>query len=392
MFLCYVLNRVKIDNTKDFNGFYKRKQFSFPFENYGVFCYVEWLKLCEFIYVNYVNKNRFNMKLIINGLLLSALALSITACNKTNNNSTDITTKTTSSSNPTSASATATTGTVIINTVTGQQQIANNVSPIAVFDLTVLQNLSALDVPVQGIPDTPAPRAELLKLSAIKPESKVVGTLFEPNLEALNALKPKAVFVGGRMAEKANALSSIAPVYNLTIDTNDIYQSSKLQLDELGKVFNKQTLAKQRQDEIDTAVATTKKATANKGNALIVLVNGNKLSAYGANSRFGYIHSAFGIPQVSNDIKTATHGQPISFEFIQKTNPDWLIVLDRASAIGEEGISAKTVLNNPVIATTKAWQKQQVIYLSADSYLAPGGYYQMLKDSQLVTDAFNKTE
>ena len=124
----------------------------------------------------------------------------------------------------------------------------------------------------------------------------------------------------------------------------------------------------------------------------MVMVNGNKLSAYGANSRFGYLHNTFGIPQATADIRESSHGQPISFEFIQKVNPDWLIVLDRASAIGQEGVSAQTVLNNPLVQSTKAWQNNHVIYLSADSYLAFGGYYQLLKDSKIVTDAFNKAK
>ena len=48
------------------------------------------------------------------------------------------------------------------------------------------------------------------------------------------------------------------------------------------------------------------------------------------------------------------HGQPVTFEYIKKTNPDWLFVLDRSAAIGEESKAAKDVLDNPLVAETTA--------------------------------------
>ena len=48
------------------------------------------------------------------------------------------------------------------------------------------------------------------------------------------------------------------------------------------------------------------------------------------------------------------HGQPVTFEYIKKPNPDWLFVLDRSAAIGEEGKAAKDVLDNPLVAETTA--------------------------------------
>ncbi len=66
-------------------------------------------------------------------------------------------------------------------------------------------------------------------------------------------------------------------------------------------------------------------------------------------------------------------------------------MLDRGAAVGEEGKSAQVVLDNPLIHNTKAWKNKQIVYLSPDSYMAFGGYYQWLKDSQIVLDALNKT-
>lgn len=64
-------------------------------------------------------------------------------------------------------------------------------------------------------------------------------------------------------------------------------------------------------------------------------------------------------------------------------------MLDRTSAVGEEGVSAQEVLNNPLMHNTKAYKNKQIVYVSPDSYLAFGGYYQWLKDTKIVADAFN---
>ena len=57
---------------------------------------------------------------------------------------------------------------------------------------------------------------------------------------------------------------------------------------------------------------------------------------------------------VSSIKEKGNHGQPVTFEYIKKTNPDWLFVLDRSAAIGEEGKAAKDVLDNPLVAETTA--------------------------------------
>lgn len=321
----------------------------------------------------------------------------LTACNQDKPATTDTAPAEQSQSaqtNPADTTATPATGELTIKTATGEQTIPANPSPIAVYDMTALQNLKALGVAVQGMPsaEMTAERIATLNLKADgTPDGTSVGTLFEPNLEVLHGLKPQAIFVGSRMAEKAEELGKIAPTYNLTIDTNNVYESSKQQITDFGKVFGKTAEADKLIADIDNAISETKKAVEGKGNGLAILINGNKMSAYGKNSRYGYLHTTFGIPMADADVNKneERHGQPISFEYIQKIDPDWLFVLDRGSAIGEEGVSAKEVLNNPLMHNTKAYKNNQIVYVSPDSYLAFGGYYQWLKDTKIVTDAFN---
>lgn len=133
-------------------------------------------------------------------------------------------------------------------------------------------------------------------------------------------------------------------------------------------MFGKTAEADKLIADIDTAVAETKKAVEEESNRPAILINGNKMSAYGKNSRYGYLHTTFGIPMADADVNKneERYGQPISFEYIQKIDPDWLFVLDSTSAIGEEGVSAKEVLNNPLMHNTKAYKNNQIVYVSAD--------------------------
>lgn len=274
---------------------------------------------------------------------------------------------------------------IAVDTVKGNVDLAINPSPLVVYDMSLMQDLAALDVAIDGAPS--GLRLDNLH-SKTQPEPKNVGTVFEPDLEALNAMQPQAILIGSRMAEKYDALSSIAPTLDMTIDTAKIYESSKQRLHDLGALFGKSDQAAKLQGDIDSLIDETKILTKDKGTGLVVMVNGNKMSAYGDKSRYGFIHTVLDIPMADNQIADARHGQPVSFEYLQKTNPDWLFIIDRSAAIGEDGVGAKAVLDNPLVAQTNAWSKDQVIYLSPDSYLAFGGYYQWIQDLTTIKTAF----
>ena len=332
----------------------------------------------------------FRRSLLTTLTALVLASVSVTGCSspddtqddtKKENNSADV------SSNIANNDAVSVT-TIDIDTVKGDVSLPINPSPLVVYDMTLMQDLAALGVAVDGMPS--GLHLDNLQ-SKNQPDPKEVGTVFEPDLEALNAMQPQAILVGSRMAEKYSTLSSIAPTLDMSIDTANIYESSKRRLYDLGALFSKSDEALKLQQDIDDLIDETKTVATNKGKGLVVMVNGNKLSVYGDKSRFGFIHSVLGVPMVDNKIEDGRHGQPVSFEYLQKTNPDWLFVIDRSAAIGEDSAGAKAVLDNPLVAQTTAWKKNQVVYLSPDSYLAFGGYYQWMQDLTAIKTAFSTT-
>jgi iron complex transport system substrate-binding protein len=87
------------------------------------------------------------------------------------------------------------------------------------------------------------------------------------------------------------------------------------------------------------------------------------------------VYDVFGVEPAVEDVEAATHGEPVSFEFLLETNPDTLWVIDRDAATGEEGSqAAEAVLDNEIVAQTTAAQEDRIVYLDPMAwYIVFGG-------------------
>jgi iron complex transport system substrate-binding protein len=257
---------------------------------------------------------------------------------------------------------------------------------VAAFDIAAIDSLDRLGIRLAGVPD----KLFLPQLTAATAGAEVVGTVFEPDLEALNALAPDLVIVGGRSSPRAAATARIAQTIDMTMTGADLLDESRARLAAYGALFDKTDEAAAAARELDVAVAAATSAVAGKGTALIVMTNGPKISAYGPGSRFGWLHAALGLKPAVESVQPAVHGEAVSFEFVAKANPDWLIVLDRAAAIGSAEQNASATLDNELVAGTTAWRKGQVLYLpAADFYIAAGGVQATTRILAAVTAAFS---
>ena len=242
---------------------------------------------------------------------------------------------------------------------------------LVVFDLSSLDTLDALGVKPLGVAGKIFPK-HLEKYAG--DEYVKVGTLFEPDYEALNAAKPDLIIVGGRSSAKYEELAKLAPTIDLSVTDNDYIGSSRKNAETIAKIFGKSELVQERLAKLTSSVESLAAQSKDAGKALVILTTGGKMSAYGPGSRFGTLHTDFGFVPAVEKLNTSRHGEPISFEFIAKTNPDWLFVVDRDAAIGEKGKSATSVLDNPLVKGTSAGQKGRIVYLDpANWYLAGGG-------------------
>ena len=262
--------------------------------------------------------------------------------------------------------------TVQIKHASGTTAVPANPKKVIVLDATSLDNLAALDVAVAGVPTMSITARPLPRHLARYNSAARMGTLFEPDYEKIHAAKPDLIIVGGRSQAKYAQLAKIAPTIDMTVDRTNLVASAKNNLTLLGGVFGKQARALELTKKLDTSIATLKTQAANAGTGLVILTTGGKMSAYGPGSRFGVLHDTFGIKPAVAKLDTSNHGQAISFEFIQKANPDWLFVIDRDAAIGREGAAAARFLDNELVRQSNAWKNKRVVYLDGLNWYTLG--------------------
>ncbi len=249
---------------------------------------------------------------------------------------------------------------------------------VFVYDLASLDTLTALDVEVAGVPGGNKP-GQLAKYADGKYQK--IGSLFEPDFEAVAAAQPDLIIVGGRSAAKYEDLAKIAPTIDLSVDFNDFTGSALNNVKTLASLFGKTDKADELTAKYKASVEELKGKTAGAGKGLFVLTTGGKMATYGKGSRFGVIFGEYGLAQADDNIKIGLHGQPASFEYVLERNPDWLFVLDRDAAIGREGDAARQLLDNEIVRQTTAWQKEQVVYLNAANWYLIGGGITAMQDT-----------
>ncbi|QDC08579.1 siderophore ABC transporter substrate-binding protein [Oceanicola sp. D3] len=272
---------------------------------------------------------------------------------------------------------------VEVDTAAGPVEAPQSPETVVALDIAAIDTLSALGVTIAGVPEFTPPTYLAEVFEAAQP----VGTLFEPDFEALASMGPDLIVAGGRSQTQVEPLSQIAPTLDMTIGT-DVVDAGKTRLAAYGALFGAEEKAAALEADLDSAIARAQAAAEGKGAALILLVNGGKISAYGDDSRFGWLHTTLNIPEAYPDIVAEGHGEAVSFEFVAETDPDWIFVIDRGAAIGQEGEAAAAVLDTPLVADTKAGKAGQIVYLDpAPLYLAGGGINSMLGSIGEVTKA-----
>ncbi|MED4207415.1 siderophore ABC transporter substrate-binding protein [Neobacillus mesonae] len=262
----------------------------------------------------------------------------------------------------------------------GEAVVDKNPKKVVVFDFGILDTLDELGVDVAGVPQATIPK--YLEKYADKKYTNV-GSLKEPDFEAVHDLKPDVIFITTRQAELYDQFAEIAPTVYTDIDYTNYMPSFEKNMKLVGEIFGKEDQVAAKLKDIEATVEKVKsEVTAADQKALIVLANEGKVSAYGPSSRFGLIHDVFGFGAADKNIEVSTHGQSVTFEYIMEKNPDVLFVIDRNVAVGGE-TSAKQSVENDLVKKTNAYKNGKIIYLNADTwYLSGGG----LKSVQLMAN------
>ena len=309
------------------------------------------------------------MKKIVSLALAAAVVLSLTACGAD---------KTASTSD---ASANTAAETMTITSLNGSKEeisleVPSDPQRIAILDMASLDILDALGVGdrVVGTADT---SLEYLQ-SYIGGDVANLGTIKEADLEAVMASEPDVIFIGGRLASSYDALSEIAPVVYLSVDTEaGVVESVRKNATTIASLFGMESKVDELMADFDGRIEALS-AFAKDKTAIIGMTTSGSYNVLGNDGRCSIIGREIGFQNIGIDanIDTSTHGNEASFEFIVDKNPDYIFVMDRDAAVGTDGAKlAQEIMENQLVMGTDAYKNGHIVYLSHPAvwYTAEGG-------------------
>lgn len=265
---------------------------------------------------------------------------------------------------------------------------------VVVMDWSAIRTLNDFGVEIDGAPEAVGTLPD--DLTGIAESADVVGTLFEPDYEAISALEPDLIIVGSRSGtpEVVAEMERISPA---VIDMTVHYENAEEQVpqfvervEQLASIFGVEEEATERLDAIEDDIAdTAADAEASGLETMFVQVSGGTVSAYGPGSRFGIVYDDFGFTPTAAPVdEEGSHGQEISQEFFVEYNPGAVFVLDRSKTIGEDASPALEVLSNGLVDTTDAAANDNIVEVDGFSWYiatyAPTSFEQMISDAQSV--------
>lgn len=288
--------------------------------------------------------------------------------------------QTTEQSQNNSSEQNAESKTITVTDGNGEVEVQTNPKTVVSFDYGVIDALDKMGIEVAGLPKGAIP-ASLSKYEDEKYAN--LGSLKEPDFEAINNLKPDLIVISGRQADMYDEFAKIAPTLYLNIDGEEYMDDFTRNMTALGKVFEQEDKFLAEVERLSKEMEEVKKVVTEKNaNALVVMANEGNLSVFSDQSRFGILFNQLGFECTDKNIEDSKHGQQISFEYIVEQNPEYLFVVDRGDATGGDA-SAKALFDNDLIKSTDAYKNGKIFYLSSQAwYTISGG----LNSTQTMID------
>ncbi|MFB9164486.1 siderophore ABC transporter substrate-binding protein [Arthrobacter psychrochitiniphilus] len=298
--------------------------------------------------------------------LLGAAAISLTACGA-------------EISAPAESSSAATTITVEDNN--GTHTLSSPPASVVATDNRTFQTLSDWGITLKAAAVKLMPST-----NPYKADTSIVdlGNHREPNLEAIVAVDPEIIINGQRFTQYQDDFAKLAPratILNLDPRDGQPFDTElKRQITVLGDVFAKADEAKKLNADFDAAIARVKKAYDPKATVMGVITSGGNInySAPGAGRTLGPLFGLLGLTPALEvkDASTDHQGDDISVEAIAKSNPDWILVMDRDAAVAageaEYKPASQLLESSEALKNVSATAKKNIVYMPADTYTNEG--------------------
>ncbi|MGO1672829.1 MAG: siderophore ABC transporter substrate-binding protein [Canibacter sp.] len=230
-----------------------------------------------------------------------------------------------------------------------------------------------------------------------------LGNHREPNLDEVVNADPDVIINGYRFGDHGEDIKKAAPdAAFVSLDENigedekaDTYEHLTKSTQLLGEIFNKQDEAQELVDNFDNAIADAQDAYDPDSTVLGIVAAGKDLNysapveGRGAGDYFSLLDLT---PALESDGSTNHQGDDISIEAMAQSNPDFLLVLDRAAAVssedGEDKSAKELITESPALQDVTAVKESgHIIYLPASYYLREDilQYTEVLED---MTETF----
>lgn len=261
--------------------------------------------------------------------------------------------------------------TIQVNHKLGRTTLQLNPDRVVAMDIGALETMHELGVKAVGTPRKFIPAY----LSTLKdnPDITDVGSVVEPDFEAIAALNPNLILISTRQERFYDELKDIAPTVFVGTDNKNYFESFENNVKLIGRIFQKEDLALEKLKTIEQKVKTAQDRYSqdpNKG--LFLIYNNGKFSAFGKGSRFGFIHDVLQIKPLMDLDDESVHGQRVSNELVAERNPDYLFIVDRnAAVVGKK--ANKQDVENRLIQQTNAFKNKKIFYLDPEVWFISGG-------------------
>lgn len=260
---------------------------------------------------------------------------------------------------------------VTVTHESGETTIDKQPERIVVFDMAALDTIDTLGAgdAVVGVPQKNIPTWLKDKYS----DRENVGTLFEPDMEAVAKLNPDLVIVGARSAKLFEDFAKDYTTVDNSVPWTKANYAERVadSVKMLGQATGHGEAGDKAAQDISDTIAKFKDIAKDQGKAMVVMSNAGEISMHGPESRWSPIFEVFGFEPVETGKADEGHkGQKISFETVKELNPDYIFVVDRDAAVGntESGVTAEQVMDNDLVNATTAAQNDHIVYLTAERW------------------------
>lgn len=269
--------------------------------------------------------------------------------------------------------------TVTLNHIMGTTTVETSPQRIVVIGMGTLDAVDALGVNPVAVSKGGTFPNYLTKYNSQDYAS--AGTIFEPDFESIYTQKPDLIIVGPRSSKQFKELSKIAPTFVFAVENgSDYWKSTQALWQDLGEIFDKQDIVKQKIEALNQRFAAIKTYNQQHNmDALMLMSSGGNIASFGEGSRFSILYQDFGF-KPSLEIKdkksdrTGGHGQLVSYELVSQENPSTLLILDRDKLVNKGKSTTRQDFDNELVRSTDAYKNNRMIYLDIPAwYVASAG-------------------